>query len=72
MGFVIGIALSHIGMQLIAGAMKNQYQYSLSGLIWLQEEWFLLAGALGVGFFAAILPAIQASNTDISTTLAKE
>ena len=72
MGFVIGIVLSHTGMQWIAGAMKNQYRYAFSSWIWLPEEGILLAAALGIGLLAAILPAIQASRTDISTTLASE
>lgn len=72
MGFAIGIVLSHTGMQWIAGAMKNQYRYAFSSWIWLPEESILLAAALGIGLLAAILPAIQASKTDISTTLASE
>ncbi len=72
MGFAIGIVLSHTGMQWIAGAMKNQYRYAFSSWIWLPEEGILLAAALGIGLLAAILPAIQASRTDISTTLASE
>jgi putative ABC transport system permease protein len=72
MGFAIGIMLSHTGMQWIAGAMKNQYRYAFSSWIWLPEEGILLAAALGIGLLAAILPAIQASRTDISTTLASE
>lgn len=72
MGFVIGIVLSHSGMQWIAGAMKNQYRYTFSSWIWLPEESILLVAALSIGLLAAILPAIQASRTDISTTLASE
>ena len=68
-GFLIGIILSHLGMQFLAGAMKDAYRYSFSGWEFLYQEWYLLLGALGIGFIAAILPAIQASRTDISETL---
>lgn len=68
-GFVIGIALSHIGMEVLAGYMKSAYRYTFSGWMFLNEEWILLLAALGIGVLAAIIPAIQASRTDISETL---
>ena len=71
-GFLLGIALSHIGMEFFAGYLKTAYRYSFSGMIFLKEEIFLLAGALLVGLVAAIIPAVQAFRTDISTTLSKE
>lgn len=69
LGYIIGIALSHIGMELLAKQMSDAYRYSFSGAIFLKEEFYLLLGALSIGFLAAIIPAIQASNTDISRTL---
>jgi len=69
LGYALGIALSHAGMEILAGQMKESYRYTFSGLVFLKEELYLLAGALGIGFVAAILPAIQAGRTDISTTL---
>ncbi len=71
MGYLLGIALSHIGMEVMAGAMKESYRYTFSGFVFLKEELILLAGALGIGFVAAVIPAIQASRTDISTTLSE-
>ena len=68
-GFALGILLSHGGMQVFAGELKAQYGYSFSGFEFLKEEWFLLLGALGIGLLAAIIPAIQASRTDIADTL---
>ncbi|MCB0562731.1 MAG: hypothetical protein KDD09_27455, partial [Phaeodactylibacter sp.] len=71
LGYVLGIILSHAGMEILAEQMKEAYRYTFSGMVFLKEELYLLAGALGIGFLAAILPAIQASRTDISTTLAE-
>lgn len=68
-GFIIGIFLSHGGMQLLAGFMKDAYRYTFSGMEFLIEEGYLLIGALVIGFLAAIIPAIRASRTDISETL---
>ncbi len=68
-GFIIGIILSHVGMSILANFMESSYRYSFSGAVFLKEEILLLLGALGIGILAAIIPAIQASNTDISDTL---
>ncbi|MEM0993123.1 MAG: FtsX-like permease family protein [Bacteroidota bacterium] len=70
-GFLLGMLLSHGGMQIFAGALKEAYRYSFSGLTFLPQELLLFAGAIGIGFLAAVLPAIQASKTDISETLAE-
>jgi putative ABC transport system permease protein len=71
MGFIIGIVLSHGAMQVLGKYMSDAYRYTFSGKIWLAEEWGLLAGSLGIGFVAAIIPALSAYKTDISKTLAK-
>ena len=68
-GYVLGILLSHGGMQLFAQMMQESYRYSFSGLDFLKEEGFLLIGAVVLGFIAALVPAVQASRTDISDTL---
>lgn len=70
-GFLIGMLLSHGGMQLLANMIKDAYRYSFTGSQFLKEEAYLLIGALIIGVVAAIIPAIQASKTDISETLAK-
>ena len=70
-GFVVGIALSHGAMQILAQYMSDAYRYSFTGWTWMKEEWFLLVGALAIGFVAAIIPAWNAYRTDISRTLSK-
>ncbi len=71
LGYIIGIALSHVSMEVLSGVMKESYRYSFSGKIFLKEELYLLGAALLIGFIAAVIPAIQARNTDISETLAE-
>lgn len=71
LGYVFGLLISHGGMELLAREMKSSYRYTFTGFTFLSTEWLLLVGALVVGFIAAIIPAIQARNTDISTTLAE-
>jgi putative ABC transport system permease protein len=71
LGYIIGMAMGHIGMEILAGHMRDTYRYSFSGKEFLTEEFYVLIGALGVGLLAAIIPAFQARNTDISETLSK-
>ena len=68
-GFVIGITLSHLGVNILSNYMESNYRYSFSGSEFLISELYLLFGALGIGIVAALIPAIQASSTDISDTL---
>jgi len=71
LGYLLGMGLSHIGMEILAGAMQDAYRYTFSGWVLLREEAWLLLGALAIGVVAAIIPAIQAGRTDISTTLSE-
>lgn len=71
LGYVLGMALSHGSMYLLADQMKETYQYDFSWTNFLVEEAYLLGGALVIGLLAAFIPAVQARNTDISETLAE-
>ncbi|MEM6378859.1 MAG: FtsX-like permease family protein [Bacteroidota bacterium] len=71
LGYLIGIFLSHGGMQIFASVMESSYRYDFSGLTFLLQEGYLLIGALLVGFIAAVIPAIQAAKTDISETMSQ-
>jgi len=71
LGYAIGLLLSHGSMELIANFMKDSYRYSFSGAQFLLQEWYLLFGALLIGFIAALIPALQASKTPIAETLSQ-
>ncbi len=68
-GSLIGIGISHIAMYFLEQPLEESYQYDFSSTIFLIEEAYLLVGAVALGFLAALIPAISASRTDISTTL---
>ncbi len=70
-GGILGILLAHIGMEVLARYMQDAYQYSFTGRDFLSAEWLLLLAALMIGFLSALIPAVQASKTDISRTLSK-
>lgn len=71
LGYIIGIFLSHVGMFIIGKVMKEDYRYDFTGGYMLANEWWLLLAAVLLGFLASLLPAIQASKTDISETLSR-
>ena len=71
MGYLLGMAISHVGMEVLAAQMEDAYRYTFSGLVFLPAEAYLLAGSLAIGLIAAILPALQARKTEISSTLAE-
>jgi putative ABC transport system permease protein len=71
-GLLFGLLISHLGVQLMAGSLEESYKYTFTGWLFLTEEVYLSVGTLCIGFLAAIVPAIQAYATDISTTLSNE
>lgn len=70
-GFVIGLFISHLGMEIMAAQLEETYKYTFSGRVFLLEEGLLFFGTLFIGFLAAVLPAIQAYGVDISATLSE-
>lgn len=71
LGYILGILLSHLSIEYLATRMQDAYRYSISGTIFLKEEFWLLGGCLVVGFISALIPAWQAFRTDISETLSE-
>jgi len=71
-GYIIGLFLGHFAMQIMASTMEDAYKYSFSAWEFLSVEWWLLIGALLIGFLAAVLPAIRAAGMDVATTLTQE
>ncbi len=71
-GFVIGILIGHIGMEIVAKYLKADFRYAFTGMRWLPEEGYIFIAALVLGLIAAIIPAIQAAQTDINKTLTRK
>lgn len=71
LGALLGLALSHGVMAILASYLQAAYHYSFSGAVFIPAEGVVVAVSLGIGLLAAIIPAINASKTDISRTLAK-
>ena len=72
LGFLFGFLLSHAGMEIVSKLLKSEYRYAFTGWRFLSSEWLLLAVSLLLGLAAALIPAIQASRTDINQTLSRK
>jgi putative ABC transport system permease protein len=71
LGLLLGLAMGHTGMQLAGELLEKGYKYRFTGWLWVNEESWIITGAILVGFLAAILPAIQGSRTNLHRTLAE-
>lgn len=69
-GTIIGVALGH-GILHLIGNYQESSQAKMNGLLFINEEFYLLAAGLLIGIVAAIIPAIQAYRSNISRILAK-
>jgi len=69
LGFLVGFVLSHGGMEVVSKLLKSEYRYAFTGWRFLSAEWMLLGVSLALGLLAAVIPALQASRTDINKTL---
>ncbi len=71
LGWMLGTVLAHIGVEVTAKYLMEDFRYNFSGWTFLKSEWIIFGAALMIGFIAAVIPAFQASNTDINKTLTK-
>jgi putative ABC transport system permease protein len=70
-GALAGLALGHALTEILGAALANAGQGRVTGLVWMVEEFWLLAFALGVGGVAALVPAWRAYRSDVAPVLAK-
>lgn len=68
-GYIAGILMSRLGIQILDSLIQTNYRYDLDVLSSMQEEGFLLIASLILGVLAAFLPALNAWRTDIAETL---
>ena len=70
-GGLLGIALGHGFAEIVGYAMRAAQQGSMTGRLWLPEEFVILGFSIVVGALAALVPAWRAYRTDIAGTLAR-
>ena len=72
LGYGLGLLLSHGGMSVFADMLEAEYRYGFEAWRFLKEEAYMLFAVILIGLVAAVVPAIMASTSDISTTLSEE
>lgn len=70
-GCLLGLLISHIGMEVLAHYAKASYRYSFTGWLFLKEELGMVLISVVIGIIAALIPAMSAYRTDIHETLSK-
>lgn len=68
-GAVLGIILGHLGMGLFSNLLAKSYKYDFNPFEFLPQEGIVFGVAILIGVIAAVIPAWQASRTDIHDTL---
>jgi putative ABC transport system permease protein len=68
-GAVLGLLLGHLAMIFLSASLEGGYGYAFTAMRFLPGELIVLAGAVGLGFLAALFPALQARRTDIAEAL---
>ena len=71
-GYVLGIILGRVGIMLLSYFGEDQFQFSVSQIGIAQVEIWLLPLTLSIGLIAALIPAIRAYRSDISSILRNE
>lgn len=69
LGSIIGMLLAHAILVVLAVMVEEARKAGISGLVFYNEEWIILAGSLFLGVLCAFIPALQAYRTDISKVL---
>ncbi|MBX2964046.1 MAG: ABC transporter permease [Cyclobacteriaceae bacterium] len=70
LGSIIGILLGHGVLVIMTAFVAETQKAGISGIVFYNEEWIILAGSLLLGVLCALIPAWQAYRTDISKVLA--
>jgi putative ABC transport system permease protein len=69
-GTLLGLALGHLVLEVI-GSYQESNQARLTGMVLLSDEIYLFLAGIGIGIFAAVIPALQAYRSNISSILSK-
>ena len=71
-GFVVGMIISHGGMEIMSKFLQASYRYDFTGWRVISGDAWLFVGSIALGIVAALIPAYQASYTDIHKALSEK
>jgi putative ABC transport system permease protein len=66
---VLGLMAGHVITEVVGRLLEAQRSLPVTGLLWLPEEVWIPAAAVGVATFAALIPAITAYRVDVAQLL---
>ena len=69
LGVLLGMGLAHSGIELVGQWLGHASGLSLTGWVWAPSEGILMIGLVLAGALMAMVPAWQAYQTDVATTL---
>ena len=72
LGGFLGFILGHGLTEFLAGLYEKSDAIGLTGLVFVNKEFYVALISVGIGVLASIIPALSAYKTDISEVLAKE
>lgn len=72
LGGILGYILGHGLTEVLAGSYEKSDEVGITGLVFVNQELFVMLIALGVGILASLIPAFNAYKTDISKVLADD
>lgn len=72
LGGILGILLGHGLMEALARSYEKSEEVGVSGLVFVNQELYVVLISLGVGLIASLIPALNAYKTDISKVLAED
>ena len=70
-GYIVGMLISHGGMEVMSKFLQSSYRYDFTGWRMIAGDAWLFLGSILLGVVAALIPAYQASYTDIHKTLSE-
>ncbi|MFY0593490.1 ABC transporter permease [Roseivirga sp.] len=71
-GGLLGMVLGHGLMEILANSYEKSDDIGITGLIFVNQELYVLLISVGIGVIASLIPAFNAYKTDISKVLAEE
>ena len=60
MGVILGVLLGHAGAEWIGVTYAESQRVAIGGRVWVNQEWWVILGALGLAVFASLIPAWRA------------
>ncbi len=60
LGVILGLALGHAGAEWVGQTYAASQRVAIGGRVWVQQEWWIVGGALGLALSASLIPAWRA------------